>query len=128
MRPYWAIVKDSFREAVQSRVLLVLLSITTVLLLGLAPIGISEQLGGYFLAADLLDPQGLLDQVERQQAANQPSPGKQVWKQFSDDFKTRLTDRSSTGSSKKRQPSLQLLLPKELNRVIRSRDLYDAQA
>lgn len=128
MRPYWAIIKDSFREAMQSRVLLLLLAITTVLLLGLAPIGIQQELSGYFLAADLADPKGLLDEIRRQQAAPRPSPGKQVWKLFSDDFKARLEAKPGEEFSGRSGKRIELLAPKEFNRVIKSEDLYDQAA
>ena len=39
MRPYLAIIKDSFREALASRVLWVLLLLITFFLLALAPFG-----------------------------------------------------------------------------------------
>ncbi|HVX61245.1 MAG TPA: ABC transporter permease [Pirellulales bacterium] len=128
MRPYWAIIKDSFREAMQSRVLLLLLAITTVLLLGLAPIGVQQELSGYFLGADLTDSKGLLDEIQRQQAAPGPSPGKQVWRLFSDDFKARLNAQSGEESAGRSGKRLELLAPKEFNRVIKRRELYDPAA
>ncbi len=128
MRPYWAIIKDSFREAMQSRVLLLLLAITTVLLAGLAPIGVEEELSGYFLAADLLDPKGLLEDIGRQQAAAEPSPGKQVWKLLSDDFKARLAAKTGDKRSGASRTRVELFAPKEFNRVIKSRALYDPAA
>src|SRR5258708_7444053 len=42
MRPYFAVLKDSFREAFASRVLWVLLILTTLLLLALAPLGLKD--------------------------------------------------------------------------------------
>ena len=43
MRPYLAVLKDSFREALSSRVLWILIILTTLLLLLAAPVGIREQ-------------------------------------------------------------------------------------
>jgi len=43
MRPYLAILKDSFREALASRVLWILILVTTIVLALLAPVGIKEQ-------------------------------------------------------------------------------------
>ena len=44
MRPYFAIIKDSFRAALASRVLYVLLIFITLLLLVIAPLHIRETL------------------------------------------------------------------------------------
>ena len=43
MRPYLAIVKDSFREALASKVLLVVLGLITLILLAVAPFSYREQ-------------------------------------------------------------------------------------
>src|SRR5262249_53822453 len=43
MRPYLAVLKDSFREALASRVLWILIFVTTVVLALLAPLGFKEQ-------------------------------------------------------------------------------------
>ena len=43
MRPYLAIIKDSFREALASRVLWVLLALITVTLLAFAPLTYREE-------------------------------------------------------------------------------------
>jgi hypothetical protein len=44
MRPYLAIIKDSFRAAMASRVLYVLLLLITILLIALAPLQMRETL------------------------------------------------------------------------------------
>ena len=43
MRAYWAVIQDSFREALASRVLWVLLVLITLLLALLAPVGYRQQ-------------------------------------------------------------------------------------
>ncbi len=112
MRPYWAIIKDSFREAMQSRVLLLLLAITTVLLLGLAPIGVQQELSGYFLASrpDGLERLARRDSTTASRAG--PSPGKQVWRLFSDDFKARLNAKPGEESAGRSGKRLELLAPR----------------
>ena len=42
MRAYLAVIKDSFREALASRVLWILLVLITLLLLSLAPLGVKD--------------------------------------------------------------------------------------
>ena len=44
MRPYLAVIKDSFREARSSRVLWILLALITLLLLALLPLSWERQL------------------------------------------------------------------------------------
>ena len=44
MRKYFAVVKDSFREALASRVLWILLLLVTLLLAAVAPLGYREVL------------------------------------------------------------------------------------
>src|SRR5262245_34425799 len=55
MRPYLAIIKDSFREAIASRVLWVLLSLILVHLILLAPLGIKLNLTTDFVWRDIGD-------------------------------------------------------------------------
>ena len=128
MRPYLAILKDSFREALASRVLWILLLLSTLLLLLLAPVGLDEQLGARFTPGDILDSRTFLEKVESQQARSQPSPGKQLWSQFSGDFKTRIADKDEAEAPRPRRDSLDLRLPEELNRVLANRELYAAAA
>ncbi|HXT58182.1 MAG TPA: hypothetical protein VN699_06080, partial [Pirellulales bacterium] len=132
MRACLAIIKDSFREALSSRVLWILLVLTTLLLLALAPIGLDEQVSVNFTPGDVVDTQSLLERIERQQAASPPSPGKQVWKLFSPEFKTQLAlERDSSQPASQpasRFNSVDFRLPKELNQVLKKRELYDPAA
>jgi ABC-type transport system involved in multi-copper enzyme maturation permease subunit len=110
-------------------VLWILLLLTTLLLLLLAPIGLNEQIGVRFTPADILDSQTFLEQVERQQARSGPSPGKQVWSHFDAEFKARLSEKDDdTETRRPPRDSLDVRLAAELNRVLASRDLYDAAA
>ena len=43
MRPYLTVLKDSFHEAFASRVLWILLAVSTLVLLALAPLGLQDQ-------------------------------------------------------------------------------------
>ncbi|HEX5443061.1 MAG TPA: hypothetical protein VFW87_04490, partial [Pirellulales bacterium] len=125
MRPYLAILKDSFREALSSRVLWILLILSTLVLVAVAPLGIREQAGAYFGLNELTDPKGLLDKIQAQQAAAAPSPGKRVWALFHDNFRERISD-SSVSSPWQGNPYYQLR--DELNAVLPSRELYDPSA
>jgi len=128
MRPYLAIVKDSFREALASRVLWILLLLTTLLLAALAPIGIDERIGVRFSPADIIDSQTFLEKVRRQQSLPQPSPGKQVWNNFDAAFEARASDPDDEEPRRPRRDSLDVRLSNELNRLLENRELYDPAA
>ena len=64
MRPYLAIIKDSFREALASRVLWVLLLLITVLLLALAPFTWSSTVASRLAVGDLRRVRGLAMQLK----------------------------------------------------------------
>ena len=55
MRPYLAVIRDSFHEALVSRVLWILLAIITLVLLALVPLGFIEQAGSVLRDDDFLN-------------------------------------------------------------------------
>ena len=79
MRPYLAIIRDSFHEALASRVLWILLAITTVVLLGLVPLGFIEQAGSYLSDDDFLNREKLVATIVAQGKSGDPSPGRRIW-------------------------------------------------
>ena len=66
MRPYLAIIKDSFREATASRVLWVLLGVITIILLLIAPLGVRAKLTTGFSGGDIRDPQQFVAKLRAQ--------------------------------------------------------------
>lgn len=128
MRPYLAILKDSFREALSSRVLWILLVLSTLVLAALAPFGINERTGIVFTANDITDAKGLIDKIEQQEAGSRRSPGKRVWTLLSDDYKDELAPGDAKPARARWPGAIYFRLPGELNRVIASRELYDAEA
>ena len=79
MRPYLAIIKDSFREAMASRVLWVLLGVITLVLALIAPLGVRGRLTTDFGGGEVRDPQDLVAKLRT--AADRPenSPAKRIW-------------------------------------------------
>ncbi|HJT36272.1 MAG TPA: ABC transporter permease [Pirellulales bacterium] len=126
MRAYLAIIKDSFREALSSRVLWILLVLSTLVLAAVAPIGIKEQAGARFGPNEIIDARGLLDKIKQQQAAAPPSPGKQIWPLLDAEFRNRISEPPSAASPW--QGAVYNRLDGELNHVLGSRELYDAAA
>jgi hypothetical protein len=79
MRPYLAIIRDSFHEALVSRVLWILLVVTTLFLLALFPFGITEQAGWYLSDEDILNRDTLAAKIAAQGASPEASPGHRIW-------------------------------------------------
>lgn len=125
MRPYLAIIKDSFREALSSRVLWILLGLNTLVLAAVAPLGIREQAGAYFGLTDITDLKGLFDKIHQQQAAAAPSPGKQVWSLLPEGFRESASDSSAASPW---QGNRYVQLRDQLNAVLPRRELYDRAA
>ena len=70
MRPYLAIIKDSFREALASRVLWILLLLITVMFLGFAPLGWHRELTSRIGRGDL----SRFEELARRLVAHQDKP------------------------------------------------------
>lgn len=99
MRPYLAIIKDSFREAMASRVLWILLALITLLLLLLSPVGYVQHLRTEFTLVDLRDPAALFDKLKLAGEAPEPSAAKQIWSRFTDKQRAEL-EKSRTAMGK----------------------------
>jgi hypothetical protein len=78
MRAFATIIKDSFRETIVSKTMWVLLGLATLFLAAIAPFSIDVQGAKGFEHADVRDGEGLSAEIQRQAAANGPSPGKRI--------------------------------------------------
>ena len=141
MRPYFAIIKDSFRAAMASRVLYVLLILITLLLIALAPLHMNESLD-WRLATDVnvYKPDALLRRIVADNQTKPPTT--RVWSMISDSLKQRITeivdeenndDEESTDGKNEGPEAPQLAfqnlfvyeeLVEELNGIISDRDFY----
>lgn len=79
MRPYLAIIKDSFREAMASRVLWVLLGVVTLVLVLIAPLGVRARLTTGFGGGEVREPQDLVAKLRAAAARTENSPAKRIW-------------------------------------------------
>lgn len=79
MRPYLAIIKDSFREAMASWVLYILLLLITVVLLALAPLGYQQVLTTKFAWSDIVQGPVLVERIRREADKTPASPGQRMW-------------------------------------------------
>jgi len=90
MRPYWAIIRDSFHEALVSRVLWILLLLTTLFLLALVPLGFMEQAASFLRDDDFLNRDKLVEKIVAAGKSSQPSPGLRIWELLDDSTRQSL--------------------------------------
>jgi ABC-2 family transporter len=127
MRAYLAVLKDSFREALASRVLWILLALTTLVLAAVAPIGLSEKPATQLRRNSILNMSALVSKIETQGRADDPSPGKQIWTRWGDDLKTRLANRGGVEAGNVPADLVSDLLD-ALNKLLPDRKFYDPPA
>ena len=127
MKAYLAVLKDSFREALASRVLWILLALTTLVLAAVAPIGLSEKPATQLRSNSVRNTSALVSKIETQGRDDEPSPGKQIWNRWDDDLKTRLANRQGAEAG---MPlgGLASDVFEALNKVLSDRTLYDPPA
>jgi len=127
IRPYLAVIKDSFREAMASRVLWIMLVLITVLLLSLAPLGVREKLYSQFTGNDLLDVPELAERLKKEGQSNKPSPGRRIWSLIDADVRTTLSE-TDTENADQRHFLIRFELTAALNGLLDKPDLYDEEA
>ena len=127
MRAYLAVLKDSFREALASRVLWILLALTTLVLGAAAPIGLSEKPATQLSQNSILNLPALVSKIETQGRSGEPSPGKQIWSRWDDDLKTRLSNREGAEAGRL-FGGLASDVRDALNKLLPDRTFYDPSA
>jgi ABC-type transport system involved in multi-copper enzyme maturation permease subunit len=127
MRAYIAIIKDSFREALASRVLWILLAVTTVVLLAAAPLALNEQRATALREDSILDWNGLVASIAEQRAADKPSPGRRIWSLASEELQQAI-DRQNEPPAEEFPIEWRSTVLDGLNDVLDKPDLYDATA
>lgn len=128
-RAYLAVIKDSFREAVASRVLWILFSMITAILLALAPLGIRRHLTTDFRISDVVDVRQCITTLRSAAAKTEESALKRTWLKFSDDSRSALLKFLQGGKSGGREYlEAGQKLVSELNHLLTQEDFYDAAA
>ena len=98
MNKYVAIVKDSFREALASRILWILLALITLLLLALAPFGYQEVMTTRFVESDIQDPVELIELIREEGVKEASSPSRRIWTKFDEELRGKLLDLKPPGA------------------------------
>lgn len=135
MRPYLAIIKDSFREALASRVLWVFTGVIALVLLALAPLGYQLNLTGPFAWGDIVDVPQLAGRLREEGEREAPSPGKRIWSLLDDGTRKALDGLAKIQDEERRRERQgnQIFrgveaLRKNLNKLIARDDFYDAES
>jgi ABC-type transport system involved in multi-copper enzyme maturation permease subunit len=130
MRAYLAVVQDSFREALASRVLWVLLILITLLLAVLAPLGYRQQATRELTDGDVRDWPHFLEHVAEQ--SRRPGPAQHIVSQLDASVGRRVSEFQVPGDGELGRALEMLRLIGEfrngLNQRMLQRDFYDADA
>ena len=127
MRPYFAIIQDSFREAFASRTLQVMLALITVLLLGLAIPGLRIDRPAELSVEDVQNPDGLARKLGRTSGSGMSDALLSLRKRLSPTLQERFVAYRSDRSDENRDASVSGLVG-ELNTLLDQESLYEAEA
>ena len=122
IRPYLTVIRDSFHEALASRVLWILLAVITIFLLALVPVGLVQQAGSYLSEEDVLDPDKLIERIIAQSKADEPSPGRHIWELLPPAAKESARDKPSEPFARRMRV---VNFENALREVLARRDFYD---
>ena len=123
MRPYLAIIKDSFREALASRVLWVLLLLITVLLVGLIPFHWVSTIAASMRSEDVRSTRNIANVLKAGDADDATPLQKHLWDSLSDRTRKELSELDQRGP---RQFRAREILVKDFNKIIEKEDFYSA--
>ena len=125
MRPYLAVIKDSFREALATRVLWIMLILIGVLLAALAPFGYRDAVAISLQFSDIREP-ALFVRELRQFADDPKTPAGHVWSKLSQDLRNELSQLEPDNDRNQRARLLGQLR-NELNQLITQPNFYDTE-
>ncbi|MFT5327429.1 MAG: hypothetical protein ACI8P0_005320, partial [Planctomycetaceae bacterium] len=123
MRPYLAVIRDSFREAFATRVLWIMLILIGVFLGLLAPLGFERALAVSLQFSDFQNPQAFIKQL-RDNENSTDTPAGYVWNRLSDGFK-RAVDEIKPDTNRRRRMNVLGQARGEINRLFHESDFYD---
>jgi hypothetical protein len=127
MRPYLAVIKDSFRQAAASRVLWILLAVITLGLLLLTPLGWRRELATGVGYEDVRDMQALVVTLQAAGKATEPSPAQHIWRLLPEPTRKALNEDVTLESGDRMADyRIKELLLAELNKLLKRDDFFRA--
>ncbi len=129
MRPYFSVIVDSFREALASKVLWILLLLSTLFLGGLAPISFQGEQASQLRTTDVRDWDVWLARLVQGADAEEDSTGKYLWSLFDDQTRQQIRDEVAGGDQSPRDTyRVYSDVVDALNPLLARRDFYNAAA
>lgn len=128
MKPYIAILIDSFWEAVGNKVLWALLLGWSLILLGLAPFGYVSERSFQLSSADIDNRSQLLEKLSTAARGQGPGMAQAVVRTLDPAFQNRLRARAESDGRGGSSPLRASELARELNVALRDPGLYDEAA
>jgi hypothetical protein len=127
MRPYLTILRDCFHEAMSNRVLWVLLVVSTVCLLMLAPVKVTERRGAklQFMRPD--SAKRMLALLQAEADSDKPTPATRVWARIDQSVRSNLVDADKNGEEPWMASMHPDMLRSALNKIIDDPTFYDAE-
>ena len=130
MTKYLAIIKDSFREALASRVLWIVLVLITLFLLAIAPLGYNEVLTWEFGDNDIRPWEEFMDKVRDAGEVDEATPASRIWGRFDEKTQKQLTSVAIPGidsDAANPGPFFRALrqFKRALNKLLEERDFYE---
>ncbi len=128
MGPYLAVIKDSFREAMASRILWVLLVIITLVLALLSPWGYSESTTTTLQDGDLINFADFVTKIDEAGKQSKKTPARRIWERLGASERKSLT-RFKPGENADGFDMMKIAsnFIRSLNKSIKSDDFYDAE-
>ncbi|HUP82539.1 MAG TPA: hypothetical protein VM260_28555, partial [Pirellula sp.] len=123
MKPYIAVLYDSFQESVRSKVLWILLAAWTLILAALFPLSVSQGESYAFTFADIENPRLILDNLASASAGKGTRSQKAVFSKLEEEFQAILVQRQNN----KRRIFTGMLIT-AFNKLLSNKELYSKQA
>ena len=123
MKPYFAVLYDSFQESVRSKVLWILLVAWTLILAALFPLSISQGESYAFTFADIENPRLILDNLASASAGRGTRSQKALYSKLDAEFQGILIQRQNN-----KRRIFTGMLTAAFNKLLTNKDLYDKEA
>jgi ABC-type transport system involved in multi-copper enzyme maturation permease subunit len=127
MRPYLAVLKDSFREALASRVLWIVILLITVVLLLVAPLGVTEEKSSRLEKGSVRNWPALVEKIDQELRVEGPSPGSQIAARLTTPLKAALDESLKISPPEIPVEVLETLID-ELNGILADPTFYEPAA
>ncbi|MDA0586636.1 MAG: ABC transporter permease subunit [Planctomycetota bacterium] len=124
MRPYLAVIRDSFREALATRVLWIVLILISLFLALVAPLGYEKTVAIAIHWEDLRDPTALVQHlIDHRDKPD--TPAGYLWSKLPEDFQKELTNLKEEDGGRGSRMRAAGRLRNEINRQLHSREFYN---